>query len=130
MFYPEELGRWETADVGNPHVVIEVPDPSEVPLEDAGRAVEAVFSGGINAHFAAVTARDQLTMGVWERGAGTTAACGTGAVAAAALFHRWGLVGQTVGVRMAGGFARVDLSGPVTLTGESTYVAAMDIDHA
>ena len=56
-----------------------------------------------------------------------TAACGTGAVAAAAVFQRWGQVGQNVTVRMAGGDAQVDLTEPVTLTGESTYVAAVDV---
>ena len=72
-------------------------------------------------------APNELTLGVWERGAGATEACGTGAVAASAVFHRWGEVGHTVTVRMAGGDAQVDLSEPVTLTGESTYVAAVDI---
>ena len=124
------ISRWATLDVGNPHVVLAVDDPAEVPLDVAGPAVEALFTGGINVHFGAVTGPDELTLGVWERGAGATAACGTGAVAAAAAFHRWGRVGQNVSVRMAGGDARVDLSEPVTLTGESTYVATVDVHHA
>ena len=119
--------RWETVDMGNPHAVLAVADPGEVPLQEAGPAVEALFTGGINVHFGAVTGPDELTLGVWERGAGATDACGTGAVAAAAVFHRWGAVGHNVIVRMAGGEARVDLTGPVTLTGESTYVAAVDM---
>ena len=124
---PDAIERWDTLNVGNPHVVLAVADPAEVPLYPAGPAVEAVFSGGINVHFGAVTGPDELTLGVWERGAGATAACGTGAVAAAAAFHRWGEVGQNVTVRMAGGDARVDLSEPVTLTGESTYIATVDV---
>ena len=124
---PGAIERWDTMDVGNPHVVIAVADPAEVPLDTAGPAVEAIFAGGINVHFGAVTGADELTLGVWERGAGATAACGTGAVAAASVFHRWGAVGHNVTVRMAGGDARVDLSGPVTLTGESTYVASVDV---
>ena len=126
---PGAIKRWVTLDVGNPHVVLSVDDPAEVPLHPAGPAVEAIFTGGINVHFGAVTGADELTLGVWERGAGATAACGTGAVAAAAAFHRWGAVGQNVTVRMTGGDARVDLSGPVTLTGESTYVASVDVAH-
>ena len=124
---PGAIERWDTMDVGNPHVVLAVADPAAVPLQEAGPAVEALFSGGINVHFGAVTGPDELTLGVWERGAGATEACGTGAVAASAVFHRWGEVGQTVTVRMAGGDAQVDLSEPVTLTGESTYVAAVDV---
>ncbi|MCY4424858.1 MAG: diaminopimelate epimerase [Acidimicrobiaceae bacterium] len=124
---PGAIERWDTIDVGNPHAVLSVADPAAVPLPEAGPAVEALFSGGMNVHFGAVTGADEVTLGVWERGAGATAACGTGAVAAAAVFHRWGEVGHNVTVRMAGGNARVDLSGPVTLTGESTYVAAVDV---
>ena len=124
----DAVERWETVDMGNPHAVLAVADPAAVPVSEAGPAVEALFTGGINVHFGAVTRPDELTLGVWERGAGATAACGSGAVAAAAVFHRWGRVGQNVTVRMAGGEARVDLSGPVTLTGESTYVTAVDVD--
>ena len=127
---PGTVERWDTFDVGNPHIVLAVADVDEVPLYPAGPAVEAIFSGGINVHFGAVTGPDELTLGDWERGAGATAACGTGAVAAAAVFHRWGRVGQNVTVRMAGGQAQVDLSEPVTLTGESTYVATVDVPHA
>ena len=124
---PDTVEQWDTLDVGNPHVVLAVADPAEVPLYRAGPAVEAIFSGGINVHFGAVTGPDELTLGVWERGAGATAACGTGAVAAAAVFHRWGDVGQNVTVRMAGGDAQVDLAEPVTLKGESTYIATVEL---
>ena len=124
---PGVLERWDTLEVGNPHAVVAVADPAEVPLDEAGPAIESLFSGGINVHFATVTGPDEITQAVWERGAGATAACGTGAVAAAAVFHRWGTVGQNVTVRMAGGDALVDLMEPVTLTGESTYVATVEL---
>ena len=126
----DAVERWETVDLGNPHAVLAVTDPAAVPVREAGPAVEALFAGGINVHFGGVTGPDELTLGVWERGAGATAACGTGAVAAASVFHRWGEVGKNVIVRMAGGEARVDLSGPLTLTGESTYVTTVDIPDA
>lgn len=119
--------RWDTASVGNPHIVLAVHDPAAVPLRRAGPAVEALFDGGVNVHFGAVTGPQELTLTVWERGAGVTQACGTGAVAAAAVFHRWGAMGEQVRVRMAGGDAEVDLSEPVTLTGESAYVAEIRI---
>ena len=126
----DAVERWEAVDMGNPHAVLSVADPAAVPVSEAGPAVEALFTGGINVHFGAVTGPDELTLGVWERGAGATAACGTGAVAAASAFHRWGRVGQNVTVRMAGGEARVDLSEPVTLTGESIFVATVDVPDA
>ena len=117
--------RYETMQIGNPHVVFAVADPRAVPLLEAGPALQALFTGGVNVHFGAVTGADEVTLRVWERGVGATDACGTGAVAAAAVFRRWGVVGHDVVVRMVGGDARVDLSDPVTLTAESTYVAAI-----
>ncbi len=124
---PGGVERWQTVRVGNPHVVLAVADPAAVDLHEAGPAVESLFSGGINVHFAAVTGVDEITLSVWERGAGVTEACGSGAVAAAAAFRAWGAVSHVVSVRMAGGEARVDLSSPATLTGESTYVAAITV---
>ena len=138
------VARWETADVGNPHIVLAVPDPDAVPLAMAGPAVEALFPGGINVEFASATrppeavsgdaepgrsqaARPEIALRVWERGAGVTDACGTGAVAAAAVFRRWGSTGDHVTVRMPGGDAQVGLSPTVTLTGPSVYVAAVDV---
>jgi len=124
---PQEVFAWTTINVGNPHIVFHVEKPQLVQILSAGPAVESVFSSGINVHFAAVTEPDQLTLAVWERGAGATGACGTGAVAAAMALHRWGVVGHQVIVGMDGGFASVNLTEPVTLTAESTYVATIDI---
>lgn len=119
--------RWETRRLGNPHIVVEVADPRMVPVQEAGPAVEALFSGGINVHFSARTGEDELSVDVWERGAGVTQACGTGAVAAAAVFGDWGLVGERVTVRMPGGDLQVGLSGPVTLEGPSKYVGEVPV---
>ena len=120
--------RWDTVDMGNPHIVLAVADPGAVPLDRAGPAVEALFEGGINVHFAALTGDDEVTMSVWERGAEATEACGTGAVAAAAVYRRWGLVGHNVTLRMSGGDALVDLSAPVTLTGPSVHIATVVLE--
>lgn len=124
---PGAIIQWETRRVGNPHVVLEVPYPREVPVAEAGPAVEALFSDGINVHFSAVTGEDELTVCVWERGAGVTQACGTGAVAAASVFHDRRRVSQYVRVVMPGGDLDVDLSGPITLQGTSRYVAAVEV---
>lgn len=130
--------RWDTVDVGNPHAVLSVLRPDDVQLEMAGPAVEALFPGGINVHFASLTGRDEVTIGIWERGAGTTDACGTGAVATAEVFRRWNLVGNRVTVRMPGGdalaeFSTGDSAGSeqlVKLTGPSVYVNTVVLEHA
>jgi diaminopimelate epimerase len=119
--------RWETGDIGNPHIVCEVDDPGAVDLAVAGPAVEAHFEDGINVHFVSVSGLNELLVKVWERGAGLTRACGSGATVAADVFHRWDLVGPKVVVRMPGGDALVDLSGPVTLTGPATHVADIEV---
>jgi len=122
--------RWAAASIGNPHVVCEVDDPGAVDLQTAGSAVEAHFGGGINVHFAAVSGPGEITARVWERGVGVTSACGSGAVVMAACFRDWGLVGDEVTVRMPGGDARVDLRGPITLTGPATHVADIELSDA
>lgn len=122
--------RWETADIGNPHVVCEVDEPEAIDLLVAGPAVESHFREGANVHFVAVSGRDELSVRVWERGAGVTNACGTGATVAADVFHRWGRVGQQVVVHMPGGNALVDLGTPLTLTGPATHVADLLVADA
>jgi len=119
--------RWETGDIGNPHVVFEVEDFSEIDVARTGAAVEAHFSDGANVHFVRLVGNNQLDLRVWERGAGVTEACGTGATVSAAIFHRWGAVGPRVIVSMPGGDAVVDLSGPTTLTGPATHVADFEV---
>ncbi len=122
--------RWETGDIGNPHVVCEVDDPAEVDLEVAGPAIEAHFESGVNVNFVCVSGLNEITVQVWERGAGATKACGTGATVAADVFRRWDLIGPKVVVRMPGGDALVDLKGPVTLTGPATHVADFEVPDA
>lgn len=121
--------RVATADIGNPHVVIAVEDPWRVDLAVAGPAVEADFPEGINVHFIAPTPgrSDALDLAVWERGAGITEACGTGASAAAAIAHRWGIVGDRVEVTMPGGVVTVEVTPTSTiLTGPSVFIASID----
>ncbi|MEQ1823337.1 MAG: diaminopimelate epimerase [Fimbriimonadaceae bacterium] len=80
----ESLRGW-VVDVGNPHAVIFVDDVSAVPLETWGPLIEndlTLFENRTNVHF--VTRQsDELTMRTWERGAGVTLACGSGACAVA-----------------------------------------------
>lgn len=118
-----------TFDVGNPHLVLLVEDPEAVDVAVAGRYHEGVYSNGINVHFVAQTRNeaDAITMRVWERGAGLTEACGTGAVAVARAAHDWGLVGERVTVHMSGGDVEVDVGDTMTLHGTTTFIADVEI---
>jgi diaminopimelate epimerase len=125
--------RAETADIGNPHLVVAVPDPCRVDVARVGPLLEADFPAGMNVHFIAVRPGrgDALDLTVWERGAGVTEACGTGASAAATVAHRWGLVGPTVTVTMPGGTVEVVVGPEQTeLIGPSTFIARIEVDLA
>ena len=117
-------------DMGNPHLVLLGPDPWGVAVGELGPQLQAVRPGGTNVEFVALgPGTDELTMRVWERGVGETLACGTGACAAAAAAHSWGLVGQVVTVRNRGGSLRVVLgSNGISLAGPTRTVADVEVD--
>ncbi|MFN3217575.1 MAG: diaminopimelate epimerase [Acidimicrobiales bacterium] len=118
-----------TASVGNPHLVIAVDELSAVDVATDGPAIEAHWlPGGINVHFMVVTGPDAIELIHWERGAGITDACGSGASAAATVAHRWGLVGERVAVTMPGGRAEVLVGEHATLIGPAVHIADIDID--
>lgn len=122
------VDRHATIDMGNPHLVVLVADPGAVDVVHQGSWLEQQFEHGANVEFIAAPARDELVLHVWERGAGITEACGTGACAAAHVAHAWGLVDERVTVRMPGGAADVVLDGDlVTLIGPSVRIAACTV---
>ena len=126
----ELLGvRHGTVDMGNPHLVILVDDPAAVDLATEGPWLEAQFPAGVNVEYVTVLdGGSALELRVWERGAGITEACGSGACAAAHQAHEWGLVGERVRVVMPGGAAEVELvDGDAVLTGPSVLVADIDL---
>jgi diaminopimelate epimerase len=91
--------------MGNPHVVFFVPDIATAPVATAGPAIERhpLFPDGVNVGFAQVEARDRIRLRVWERGAGLTKACGTGACAALVAASRRDLTGRSATVVVDGG---------------------------
>ncbi len=125
---PTVAGHVAVVDVGNPHVVVHVADPQAIVLAESGPAIEALVAGGANAHFVMPTSDGALVVTHWERGAGVTSACGSGAVASAYAANSWGVVGDEVSVRMPGGDALVRLGSPVMLEGEVTYVASIEVE--
>jgi diaminopimelate epimerase len=98
------------AGMGNPHVVIPVVDVDAVDLERFGAALEVhpAFPARTNVHFVQVLSPDHLLMRVWERGAGPTLACGTGACATLVVCHRLGLAGRSARLDLPGGPLWID----------------------
>lgn len=109
-------------ELGNPHFVVFVPDVHQIELEAIGPKLEhdKVFPNRCNIHFVQVDDRETLTQRTWERGAGITMACGSGACASAAASHFHSLTDNTVTVKLPGGNlvievkddGRVWMSGP------------------
>lgn len=120
---PTAYTRAASLDLGNPHLVLLVEDPGAVDPAIDGPLWEARFPEGCNVHFAAIGAPDVVVMRTWERGAGVTDACGTGATAAAAAVHGWGLTGEQVAVQMPGGEVTVRLGATAVLDGPATWIA-------
>ncbi|NNG03201.1 MAG: diaminopimelate epimerase [Inquilinus sp.] len=92
-------------NIGNPHAVFFVEDAEAVPLTVVGPVLEAhaFFPARANIEFVSPAGADRIRMRVWERGAGNTQACGSGACAAAVAAYRRGLTGRRVEVLLDGG---------------------------
>ena len=100
-----ELFAVAAAGMGNPHVVIPVDAVDEIDLERFGSRFEVhpAFPAKTNVHFVQVLAPDHLQMVVWERGAGPTLACGTGACATLVACHSLGLSERRARLDLPGG---------------------------
>lgn len=92
-------------NVGNPHAVFFVPDAEAVPLSTVGPIIERhrLYPERVNVGVAQVQSEDEIRLRVWERGAGITMACGTGACAALIAANRRGLTGRKATVMLDGG---------------------------
>jgi diaminopimelate epimerase len=120
--------RQQTVTIGNPHLVVEIDDPELIDLASIGPEIETSYEQGINLHLIRIDDRSNLSLYVWERGAGITQACGSGASAAAWATNQWGLTDSSVTVRQPGGDAVVEVTpDEVYLTGPTTYVASINV---
>lgn len=100
--------------VGNPHVVIFVPNAEEVQVDTLGKKIEVheAFPGGVNVEFVEVRDEHTLRMRVWERGSGVTLACGTGACATVAAAAKLGYCpyDEPVSVLLDGGALKIKIA--------------------
>jgi diaminopimelate epimerase len=118
--------------MGNPHFVIFADDLAVIDLAADGPAIEkhALFPARINVEFVQVVNRGKVRMRVWERGAGVTLACGTGACAAAAAGMLNGLTDEAVEVEVDGGSLFLEWpgkKGSIFMTGPAERVYSGEI---
>ncbi|MFW2341634.1 diaminopimelate epimerase [Brevundimonas sp.] len=117
--------------MGNPHVVFFTDRQDDEFVRGAGSLIEhhPLFPEGVNVGFAHVLSPDLIRLRVWERGAGLTLACGTGACAALVAAHRRGLTGRSATLELDGGAldirwdeagGHVFMTGPVVFEGTGT----------
>lgn len=120
--------------MGNPHVVFFVQDAECAPVEKVGPMIEhhPLFPEGVNVGFAEIVTRDHIRLRVWERGAGLTKACGTGACAALVAAVRRRKTNRIARVQVDGGDMTIEwrasdnhviMTGPVELEAEGTIGA-------
>lgn len=112
--------------MGNPHAVMLVDDLHSEKVNQLGPEVEShgAFPKRVNAGFMQIENRGEMNLRVYERGAGWTLACGTGACAAMVTAHKWGLVDDVVKVNLPGGSLTIewDGKGDVIMTGPAKRV--------
>ena len=123
-----ETVRIGAVSVGNPHAVLFVDDVATAPVARLGPAIEthSRFPSRVNVGFVALKGRSEIHLRVYERGAGETLACGTGACAAMAVARLRGWVDDRVEVHLPGGSLMLSWSGaanePIFMTGPATTV--------
>ncbi|HWY16332.1 MAG TPA: diaminopimelate epimerase [Rhizomicrobium sp.] len=121
--------------MGNPHCVIFVDNAERAPVAELGARIEKLplFPERTNVEFVSVPSPGRLRMRVWERGAGITRACGTGACAAAVAAHRRELGPRAWEVILDGGMLSIDwreTDDHVLMTGDATLAFTGQIDLA
>ena len=133
--------RIAALSMGNPHAVQVVSNVAAAPVGTQGALIERHprFPDRVNAGYMQIVDRHHIRLRVWERGAGETLACGTGACAAAVAGIRQGLLDSPVEVSMPGGMVRIEwtgvgndlnsgLNGAVRMTGPAVTVFEGEIE--
>lgn len=120
--------------MGNPHATFFVEDPWALPLERIGPVLEhaAIFPDRANVGFAQVVSPEHIVLRVWERGAGLTLACGSGACATLVNAHRRGLTGRRAAVELPGGTLTITWreDGHVLMEGPTAVSFTGELDAA
>lgn len=131
--WPVDGAELAVLSMGNPHAVLRVDDVETAPVLSLGPRIEqhARFPRRVNVGFMQVLSRDRIALRVYERDAGETLACGTGACAAVVAGIRLGWLDAAVEVQTRGGQLRIEWAGgdhPVLMTGPAVKVFDGEIE--
>jgi diaminopimelate epimerase len=123
-----QLFQGTAVSIGNPHLVLFVENAAGIHLEHIGPILERspLFPGRTNVHFAQMVDRSRLIQRTWERGAGITLACGSGACACAVAATETGRADRRVVVQLPGGELEIEYQpdGRVFMTGPTATAFA------
>ena len=102
--------KFTCVSMGNPHAITIVENTKEFDVEKYGKILEVdkAFPKKANIEFAQIIDKENIKMRVWERGAGETLACGTGACATAVACNLKGLTGRKVNIELLGGTLNIE----------------------
>jgi diaminopimelate epimerase len=111
--------RATALSVGNPHCVVFVQDVKSYPVHEFGPLIEnhELFPDRVNVEFVQRISRSELKVRTWERGAGETLACGTGACASVAAANRLGIADADMTVHLQGGYLEIAYDGRIRMSG-------------
>ena len=126
--------RAGVVSLGNPHAVTQVEALDDYPAAEVGRWLQSLaqFPESVNVGFVQVLDRAHVRLRVFERGAGETAACGSGACAAVVVGRRWGVLDRLVRVTQRGGDLDIEWDGAgdtVRMTGPAEHVYDGELEH-
>ncbi len=115
------------AGMGNPHAIVYLDSLDGISLDEWGSLIETDkrFPNKTNVHFVQIVEKDLLILKVWERGAGKTLACGTGACATLAISTKLNLCNESAKILLPGGDLQIkwpNKSGPIYMSGPADYV--------
>ncbi|MCW2412105.1 MULTISPECIES: diaminopimelate epimerase [unclassified Sphingobium] len=130
----DDLPAPSAVSIGNPHVVFFVDALDDIDMARLGPLIEhdPLFPARVNVNFAQMLAPDHIRLVVWERGAGFTQACGTGACATAVSALRRRIAQGPVRVSLPGGDLLIDWApgGHISMTGPAAHVFDGTLDPA
>ena len=124
---PWDQLEFGAVSMGNPHALVLIDDIDDSRIPEIGAFISGhkAFPEGCNAGFAQLDGRDRIRLRVYERGAGETLACGSGACAAVAILRQWGRVDDVVDVLLPGGHLVIKWPGnnqPLKMKGPAVHV--------
>jgi diaminopimelate epimerase len=128
-----ESVEFGAVSMGNPHAVLEVADVDTAPVGELGPRLQrhGAFPEQVNVGFLQIQGPGQVRLRVYERGAGETLACGSGACAAVVAGRLWNRLGKKVDVEVRGGMLTIEWAGegqPVYMTGPAETVFTGELE--